>query len=69
MKQLLTLCVLILLTSCNVEQRIYKHSYTTEWCYTENGRYQVYKTALGTRYILVLNGEETKFKRKYIKLK
>ena len=69
MKQLLLLLVLILLTSCNVEQRIYKHSYTNEWCYTDNERYQVYKTALGTRYILVLNAKETKFKRKYIKLK
>ena len=67
MKQLLILSILILLTSCNVEQRIYKHSYTTEWCYTDNERYQVYKTALGTKYILVLNEEQTKFKRKYIK--
>lgn len=67
MKQLLILFVLILLTSCSVEQRIYNHSYTTEWYYTETERYQVYKTALGTRYILVLNGKETKFKRKYIK--
>ena len=69
MKQLLLLLVLILLTSCSVEQRIYKHSYTNEWCYTDNERYQVYKTALGARYILVLNAKETKFKRKYIKLK
>ena len=67
MKQLLILLVLILLTSCNVEQRIYKYSYTKEWHSIETERYQVYKTALGTRYILVLNKEETKFKRKYIK--
>ena len=30
-------------------------------------RYQVYKTAIGTRYILVLNEKQTKFKRQYIK--
>jgi hypothetical protein len=68
MKQLLLLLVLLLLTSCSVEQRIYKHSYTNEWCYTDNERYQVYKTALGTRYILVLNEKQTRFKRQYIKL-
>ena len=67
MKQLLILSILILLTSCNVEQRIYKYSYTTEWYYINAERYQVYKTALGTKYILVLNEEQTKFKRKYIK--
>ena len=69
MKHLCIFFILILLTSCSVEQRIYKHSYTNEWCYTDNERYQVYKTALGARYIIVLNAKETKFKRKYIKLK
>ena len=69
MKHLCIFFILILLTSCSVEQRIYKHSYTNEWCYTDNGRYQVYKTTLGARYIIVLNAKETKFKRKYIKLK
>jgi hypothetical protein len=68
-KHLLTLLVLILLTSCTVEQRIYKHSYTKEWYYTSAQRYQVYKTVTGTRYIIVLNDEQTKFKRKYIKSK
>ena len=69
MKHLCIFFILILLTSCSVEQRIYNHSYTNEWCYTNNERYQVYKTALGARYIIVLNAKETKFKRKYIKLK
>ena len=69
MKHLCIFFILILLTSCSTEQRIYKHSYTNEWCYTDNERYQVYKTALGARYIIVLNAKETKFKRKYIKLK
>ena len=67
MKQLLVLFVLILLTSCNVEQRIYEYSYTKEWYYTNNERYQVYQTARGTRYIIVLNAKETKFKRQYLK--
>jgi hypothetical protein len=67
MKHLLTLLVLILLTSCTVEQRIYNHSYTKEWYYMNAERYQVYKTARGTRYIIVLNEEQTKFKRKYLK--
>jgi hypothetical protein len=67
MKHLLALLVLVLLTSCTVEQRIYKHSYTKEWYYTSAQRYQVYKTIRGTRYIIILNEEQTKFKRKYLK--
>jgi hypothetical protein len=70
-KILLTLALvttLILLNSCNAEQRIYKHSYTDSWYYSDKGeRYQVYQTARGTKYILVLNKKETKFIRKYIK--
>jgi hypothetical protein len=69
MKHLLTLLILILLTSCSVENRIYEHSYTKEWYYVNSDRYQVYQTIRGTKYIIVLNGKETKFKRKYIKMK
>lgn len=58
---------LIVLCSCSVEQRIYKHSYTNEWYYTATMRYQVYKTKFGKRYIIVLNEKQTKFKREYIK--
>lgn len=60
--------ILLSLTSCSAEQRIYKHSYTDSWYYSDKGeRYQVYQTARGTKYILVLNKKETKFIRKYIK--
>jgi hypothetical protein len=67
MKYLIILFILTLTASCSVEQRIYKHSYTNESYYTAKMRYQVYKTALGTRYIIVLNKKQTKFKRQYIK--
>ena len=53
--------------SCYVEKRIYEHSYTLEWYYENGTRYQVYKTRTGQRYIIVLNKEQTKLKRKYIK--
>lgn len=60
--------ILLGLTSCNAEQRIYNYSYTDYWYYSDKGeRYQVYQTARGTKYILVLNKKQTKFIRKYIK--
>jgi hypothetical protein len=59
--------IILSLTSCNAEQRIYNHSYTDSWYYEQNQRYQVYQTTRGTKYILVLNKKETKFIRKYIK--
>jgi hypothetical protein len=67
MKKLILLLLFFGLVSCNVEQRIYKHSYTNESYYTTKMRYQVYKTIFGKRYIIVLNKKETKFKRQYIK--
>lgn len=60
--------LLFLLTSCSAEKRIYDYSYTDSWYYSDKGeRYQVYQTARGIKYILVLNKKETKFIRKYIK--
>jgi hypothetical protein len=70
MKYIYLLIITLILTSCSVEQRIYNHSYTDSWYYSEKGeRYQVYKTARGNKYIIVLNKKETKLIRKYIKLK
>jgi hypothetical protein len=68
MKKLILLLLFFGLVSCNVEQRIYKHSYTNESYYTSTMRYQVYKTKFGKRYILVLNEQQTRYKRQYIKL-
>ena len=60
--------LLFLFTSCSAEKRIYDYSYTDSWYYSDKGeRYQVYQTARGIKYILVLNKKETKFIRKYIK--
>ena len=66
-KTFLFLCLFFVPLSCNVEKRIHEHSYTQEWYYENGTRYQVYKTRSGQRYIIVLNKEQTKLKRKYIK--
>ena len=66
-KIFLLVCLLCVLLSCDVEKRIHEHSYTNEWYYENNTRYQVYKTYKNKRYIIVLNKKETKLKRKYIK--
>ena len=68
MKKLILLLLFFCLVSCEAEKIIYKHSYTNEWYYTSTMRYQVYKTKFGKRYILVLNEQQTKYKRQYIKL-
>ena len=68
MKHLLTLLLILTLTSCSVEQRIKEHSYTQEWYYIDNMRFQVYQTKSGRKYIIVLNEKQTKYKRQYIKL-
>jgi hypothetical protein len=66
-KIFLFLCLFWLSLSCDVEKRIHEHSYTNEWYYENDVRYQVYKTSIGQRYIIVLNKQQTKLKRKYIK--
>lgn len=67
MKRLLIIFVLILSTSCSVEQRIKDYSYINEWYYLDNVNFQVYKTKSGRKYIIVLNNKQTYLKRKYIK--
>lgn len=67
MKHLILILIVFILTSCSVEQRIYEHSYTNEWYYIDTMRFQVYKTKSGKRYIIVLNEQQTKYKRQYIK--
>ena len=67
-KLILIFC--IVLSSCStVEDRIKEHSYTTIK-YNKNGDfYQVYRTKKGSFYIIELNKKETKFKRKYLRIK
>ena len=61
------LIFLVFLTSCSVEQRIKEYSYTEKWHIQDGKRYQVYKTKYGKPYIIILNKNQTQFKRKYIK--
>jgi hypothetical protein len=67
MKHLILILIVFILTSCNVEKRIYEHSYTEEWHYIDTIRFQVYKTKSEKKYIIVLNEKQTRFKRQYIK--
>lgn len=68
MKHFIAFLILTLTFSCSVEQRIKEHSYTDEWYYIDTMRFQVYKTRSGSKYIIVLNEKQTKYKRQYIKL-
>lgn len=68
MKYLIALLIASTMISCgSVEERIKDHSYTNEWHFENAERFQVYKTKSGQKYIIVLNRNETQFKRKYIK--
>ena len=69
MRKILTLLTILLLIGCKpAELRISNYSYTDSWYYADKDtRYQVYQTAMGNKYILVLNKRQTKFIRKYIK--
>ncbi len=67
-KLVLILLLILSLNSCKpTEERIYDHSYTLDWYYLNNQRYQVYQTKNHTKYILVLNKKESQFIRKYLK--
>ena len=68
MKKIIILLTLFVLIGCKTaEQRISNYSYTDYWYYADKDtRYQVYQTAMGNKYILVLNKKQTKFIRKYI---
>jgi hypothetical protein len=58
----------VFVISCAVvDERIKEYSYTEQWHYDNNQRYQVYRTKKGSLYIIKLNKRETKFIRKYIK--
>jgi hypothetical protein len=67
MRFLKLLMVVILVTSCVVEQRIHRWSYTNEWYHEDDSRYQVYKTIYGRRYIIVINEEKLILERRYLK--
>ena len=68
MKYLTTLLVvLILTTSCSIEKRIQRLTYTNEIYYKDSEMYQVFKTNRGRRYIIILNKEQTNFKKHYLK--
>lgn len=68
MKQVIILLTIFLFIGCKpAELRIHNYSYTDYWYYQDKDtRYQVYQTAMGNKYILVLNKKQTKFIRKYI---
>ena len=66
MKKLVLILALISLSCKSVEERITENSYTDQWHYENGQRYQVYQTGSHKKYIIVLNKQETKYKRKYI---
>ena len=61
--------MILIISSCSVEQRIHRWSYTNEWHYENNFRYQVYKTINGRRYIFIINEEKLNLERKYLRTK
>jgi hypothetical protein len=67
MRILTLLMVIVFLSSCSAEQKIHKWSYTNEWYYEDNYRYQIYKTINGKKYIFVINEEKLILERKYLK--
>jgi hypothetical protein len=67
MKKLILILAFLSISCKTVEERINDNSYTTEWHYENGQRFQVYQTDSHRKYIIVLNRNETKFIRKYIK--
>lgn len=67
MKTLIIIMAALFISCKPAEFRIKEYSYTKEWYYEGDQRYQVYQTKSGTKYIFVLNKKETKFIRKYLK--
>lgn len=63
----LVLLGLFFMCSCSVEERIMSWSYTDQWHWKGNDRYQVYKTAAGRKYIIVIDEEKLVLKREYLK--
>lgn len=66
MRKLILILLLSLFSCKTVEDRIKDYSYTDKWYFIGKERYQVYKTKSGKEYIIILNKQETKLKRKYI---
>jgi hypothetical protein len=69
MRSLFIILIATLCISCSAEKRIRYYSYTDEWSYYKQDRYQVYQTKFGKKYILILNDNKTRIKRKYLNLK
>lgn len=65
--RLLALALLLALSSCSVEERIYQWSYTEDWYWKGDDRYQVYKTLGGRRYIIVIDTVRLELEREYLK--
>jgi hypothetical protein len=66
MKYISLILIYLFLSCSTVEQRIKEHSYTTEWYYHNSTKYQVYKTQSGRKYILLLNRNNSRFKRVFL---
>lgn len=69
MKSLFIILIAVLCISCSADKRIKYYSYTDEWSYYKQDRYQVYQTKFGKKYILIFNNEQKSVKRKYLNLK
>lgn len=69
MKRMVFAIGILFLTSCSVEERLMSWSYTNQWYWRDNDRYQVYKTVTGRKYIIIIDEKKLIQKREYIKVK